>query len=277
MRAIHADPVTVYLKVWASKATLTRVYEQRTLLARAAVTAPKAAAILDQLTDRRRRAVLLFAPTPTDEATRKQRDADLARYYKDIESLNRELRLLFPAVERTEKLANPLPTDLQKVLHADAAVVDFLRWIFMEQDSKKPGEEGQKRTVRYMAFIVTKNKVSWLDPEKAESINAWREAITAGTSLRHPLSGNPADPACWSARSFRPQRASRVSGRAKKNACRFTSPLSLWLASGDPPSLACARPGSDAAVPRWSTGSTAPDPVVTGAPPPTATARCPRI
>ena len=46
--------------------------------ARTAACDPKAAAILDKLTDRRRRrADLLLAPTPVDKATREQRDADL--------------------------------------------------------------------------------------------------------------------------------------------------------------------------------------------------------
>jgi CHAT domain-containing protein len=187
-RASKAAAATVYVEVWASKATLSRVYEQRALAARAAATDPRVAALLDQLTDcRRRRADLLLAPKPPDPATLQQRDEDLASYAKQIEALDRELRPLLPTLERADKLANALPADLQKVLPADTAVVDFLRWTLFEQDPKLPGKEGAKQTARYLAFVLTRDKVTWLDLEEAEPIEKavrdWREAITAGQDI----------------------------------------------------------------------------------------------
>jgi CHAT domain-containing protein len=186
--ASKAAAATVYPEMWASKAALSRVYEQRALAARAAATDPRAAALLDQLADRRRRrADLLLAAAPSDPATAKQRDTDLAQYARDIETLDHELRLLLPTLERADKLANALPADLQKVLPADAAVVDFLRWTLYQQDAKVSGREGEKQTVRYLAFVVTKDKVSWLDLEEAEpierAVSAWREAITGGQDV----------------------------------------------------------------------------------------------
>jgi hypothetical protein len=59
-----ADPATAYAEVWASKAALTRVYEYRHLAARAVATDPKAATLLTNLADTRRRAELILAPTP---------------------------------------------------------------------------------------------------------------------------------------------------------------------------------------------------------------------
>jgi CHAT domain-containing protein/tetratricopeptide (TPR) repeat protein len=185
-RALQTEAGAVYAEVWASKAALARVYERRALAARAAASDPKAAALLDQLTNcRRRRADLLLAPA--DQTTREQRDADLDRYAKEIEELDRDLRPLLPAVERADKLAKATPADLQKVLPADAALVDFLRWSLFEQDPKKPGEEGEKRTDRYLAFVVTKDKVSWTDLGPAQpledAVTAWRKAITAGKDI----------------------------------------------------------------------------------------------
>src|SRR5207248_4148260 len=116
------------------------------------------------------RADLLLAPVPTDPETRKQRDADLATYAKEIEALDRELRPLLPAVDRADKLAQATPANLQKVLPADAAVVDFLRYTFFQQDPKKPGKDGEKRTICYLTFVVTRDKVSWLDLGKAQPI-----------------------------------------------------------------------------------------------------------
>jgi CHAT domain-containing protein/tetratricopeptide (TPR) repeat protein len=187
-RAMQAEPAGVYAEVWASKATLTRVYERRALAARAAATDPKAAALLDQLTrSRRRRADLLLAAKPTDPVTRKQRDEDLAGYARQIEALDRELRPLLPTVARAGKLAQAAPAELQKVLPADAAVVDFLRWTLFEQDPDVPGKKGMRRTARYLAFVLTRDKVAWLDlgpaaPLRA-AVAAWREAITSGKEV----------------------------------------------------------------------------------------------
>jgi CHAT domain-containing protein len=187
-RASRAAAATVYPEVWASKAALSRVYEQRGLTARAAATDPRAATLLDQLTDRRRRrADLLLAPTPSDPATARQRDTDLARYARDIEALERELRPLLPTLGRADKLAQATPADLQKVLPTAAAVVDFLGWTLLEQDPKVPGKQGEKATVRYLAFVLTKDKVTLLDLGEAEPIEkavaAWREAITGGQEI----------------------------------------------------------------------------------------------
>jgi len=187
-RARQAEPAAVYAEIWASKSAIARVYERRALSARAAANDPRAAALLDQLTDRRRRrADLLLTPTPTDPSTRKERYADLAQYAKDIEALDRKLRPLLPALDRTNKLGKATPADLQKVLPADTAVVDFLGWTLFEQDPKQPCIEGKKRTDRYTAFVVTKGKVSWIDLGPAEAIEqvvaAWREAINLGKDI----------------------------------------------------------------------------------------------
>jgi CHAT domain-containing protein/tetratricopeptide (TPR) repeat protein len=182
------DATTVYREVLASKAALTRVYERRALAARVAAADPKVAALLDKLTDRRRRrADLLLAPIPADKATRKQRDADLAQYTREFEAFDRDLRPLLPALDRADKLAKAAPADLQKVLPTGAAVVDFLRYTLFEQDPKVPGKEGEKRTDCYLVFVLTRDKVSWLDLGVAkpieEAITAWREAIMTGKDI----------------------------------------------------------------------------------------------
>jgi CHAT domain-containing protein len=182
-----AAAATVYAEVWASKAALGRFYEQRALAARAAATDPRAAALLDQISDRRRRADLLLAPLSSDGATARQRDTDLVQLARDIETLNRQLRPLLPTLERADKLAQATPADLQKVLPADAAVVDFLQRYLFEQDPKVPGKKGGKVTDRYLAFVLTRDKVSWIELGEAEpiegAITAWREAITAGKDV----------------------------------------------------------------------------------------------
>jgi CHAT domain-containing protein len=192
-QALHADPEAVYWEVWASKANLARIYERRALAARAAAVNPRAADLLAQLTARRRRrADLLLAPRPADPATRKQRGEDVAACARDVEALDRDLRPLLPAIARAEKLAAATPSDLQKALPGDAAVVDFLRYILFEQDPKVPGARGAKWTTSYLAFVVTRDRVSWSDLGPAEPIEAavaaWRQAITDGKDVPAALS-----------------------------------------------------------------------------------------
>jgi CHAT domain-containing protein/tetratricopeptide (TPR) repeat protein len=182
-QARRAEPAKVYAEVWSSKAALTRIYEQRALAQRLAATDPATAGLLDQLADRRRRrADLLLSPRPVDPATLKKRYEDLDDFTQHIHALERDLRRLLPAVERTEKLASANPTDLQKVLPADAALVDFLHYSRTEPDSSKPGIPKAKRIDGYLAFVFTRNRVAWIDLGPARPIDhavaAWRESIT---------------------------------------------------------------------------------------------------
>jgi CHAT domain-containing protein/Tfp pilus assembly protein PilF len=197
-RALGLDPAAVYAEVWSSKAALARTYEQRALHARTASANPKVAAMLVRLGDvRHRRAELLLAPRPADPATLRQRDEALAGHAQQIEALERDLRPLLPAVDQAEKLARATPTDLQKALPPDAAVVDFLHWFCHEHDPKRPGKEGEKVTEHYLAFVLTRDKVAWLDLGDAgpieAAVTAWRQAITAGEDIPPGLPGKVRD------------------------------------------------------------------------------------
>src|SRR5206468_2315802 len=124
----------------------------------------KAAALLARLTDgRRRRADLLLAPKPADPATRKQRDDDLEGYAREIGGLDRALRALLPAVGRAEQLAQATPGALRQALPADAAVVDFLRYTLYERAPKISSRDGVKGTARYLAFVITRDRIAWAD------------------------------------------------------------------------------------------------------------------
>ncbi|MBN9120385.1 MAG: tetratricopeptide repeat protein [Planctomycetes bacterium] len=180
-------PAPLYFQVWADKGFIARVYERRQQRARAA-TDPKATQALAELADvRRRRAELLLAPATSDPATLTKRREDIKGYEERIEQRAGELKELLPVIERAEKLAAATPTELQKVLPADVAVVDFLRFVRSEQDKDKPGKGGEARVARYLAFVVTKNRVAWVDLDEAAkiepAIDAWRAAITGGKEI----------------------------------------------------------------------------------------------
>jgi CHAT domain-containing protein/tetratricopeptide (TPR) repeat protein len=179
------DTAEVFAEVWASKGSLTRVYEQRQLQARAIATDSKAAKLLAELAyTRRRRADLILAPEVTNAAVHKMRQEDIQGLEMKIGKLEQSIRPLLPEVARAEKLVNAAPSELQSLLPAGTAVVDFLRYTFFEYDKAKADKAG---VAHYLAFVLTMNKVVRLDLDSAETIdaavNAWREAITAGKEI----------------------------------------------------------------------------------------------
>jgi len=187
-RQRKSDPATVYPEVWASKGAVARVYEQRQQQARAAVSDPQAAMLLAELGDtRRRRAELILAPEVKDPATRQKREDDITAYEKRITEMDAAIRPILPTIARAEKLGDAKPDELQKMLAADAAVVDFLRYTLFEYHKGMPGKDGEKRAKRYLAFVATKDRITWVDLDTADTIEpavaAWRGAITGGKEI----------------------------------------------------------------------------------------------
>lgn len=186
----RSKPDLAYTEVWHSKAAMTRVFERRGFAARAASSNEKAGALLAELTDaRRRRAELLLAPQFRDVATQKKREEDIKVLSERVAQLDRAVRPLLPAIGRADQLAKAAPSDLQKSLPADAAVIDFLAYTHFTHDKDKPGKAGEKRTPSYLAFVLTRDKVSRIElgPAKPmeDAIRVWRDAIT-GSAPRVP-------------------------------------------------------------------------------------------
>ncbi|MCE9563796.1 MAG: CHAT domain-containing protein [Planctomycetes bacterium] len=182
-RESKTKPETLYADVYGDKCLVAHVYEQRQLQARAIATDPQAAGLLKELAEtRRRRAELLLAPHTADPATQIKRDAALKTLDAKLVDLDNKIRPRLPTIARVEKLANASPAELQTALPADAVVIDFLKYTQVEYDPKKPGNEGIKRTERYAAFVVTKDKIAWVELDTAKKIEVaitnWREAIT---------------------------------------------------------------------------------------------------
>jgi tetratricopeptide (TPR) repeat protein len=189
--AQRSPPASVYSEIWAFKAMITRQYERRAWSTRA-TTDPRAIPIVEALNDtRRRRAEVLMAPMPKDAATRRKRDDDLAGYARTIDRLNRDIRPFVSVEDWPGEKVETTPVELQKALPIGAAFVDFLAYVKVEQDLELPGKEGQKVTPSYVAFIVTKDKVNWIDCGPAKSIDKaiqeWRSAILSGREVRSDI------------------------------------------------------------------------------------------
>ena len=194
-RELKTDPATVYQVIWASKATLFRVYEHRHLTARAAAINPAVTKLVGGLADlRRRRSDMLLAPVSSDARTRMKREADLKELDGEIAAKLDELRKNIPEMQKTEDLALRTPADLQAAMPSNAAVVDILR-----HHSVRLGPNGLNKTIAevYLAFVVTQRKISCVElgtvQQIEEAIKAWREAIVNGKDIPIALSAKVRD------------------------------------------------------------------------------------
>jgi CHAT domain-containing protein len=176
-----------YPAVWQTKAALSRLYERRHLAVLAA-TSPRARSLWDGvLALRREREALLLAPADARRAP--ARDKRLDAIDEEIREKEAALLPLLPALERSEELSRATPADLRRALPAGTALVDLLRYVHFECDPKVPGRKGEKRTPRYVAFVVTRPAVRRVELGRARPIEA-----ALGLWLRAVQEGSPAEP-----------------------------------------------------------------------------------
>jgi CHAT domain-containing protein len=174
---VSAD--TAYAPVWRDKSAIARLLERRHRDALAARD-PATRETFDRLRDKRRRlARLLLAPA--DPA--RDSSAEVAKLTADKERLERELARALPAAAGRDPGA---PAELVGRLPAATAFVDLLRFTRFEQDSSKPGEKGETRTVSYVAFVLTPGAAVRrvdLGPAKPvdDRVAAWRKALLDGS------------------------------------------------------------------------------------------------
>jgi tetratricopeptide (TPR) repeat protein len=188
-RTLPDAAARTYEGVWHAKASITRVYQRRHLALIAAATDATVRRDWDRLQSlRRQRQHLLLVPAPLDRATRQKQ---IDRLDQDIGEIQQALQPRLPVLPYCEELAKLGPNALQQRLAADTVLVDLLRYTLFEQDSNHPGEKGEKRTVRYLAFVLSRAAIQRVELGTAAELDAavqeWRQAIT----LRLPA-GNDA-------------------------------------------------------------------------------------
>lgn len=195
-----SDPAAVYAELLAWKGFVARISERRLELARAASGSPQAARLLTDLADaRQQRADILLEPEPKTLDERLRREAALTEIDNAVAKLTAQLPKL-PALAPQGLQAVATPAELRAALPADVAVVDYVRHTNFDYDPARPGIAGEKRTRRYTAFVVTRDKVTWLYLGTAAKINpavsAWREAITGGAD-DHAAAGSQVRALLW--------------------------------------------------------------------------------
>jgi CHAT domain-containing protein len=180
-----ASRADAYEAVWQSKAALSRLYERRHLAVLAA-SSPDARSLWDAvLTLRRQREELLLAPA--NPGTAKARDTRLDAIDEAIRKKEAALLPLLPTWKRSDDLSRATPAELRKALPAATALVDLLRYNHFEHDPRMPGKKGEKRTPRYVAFVVTAHGVQRVELGMAkpveELLDLWRRAVQEGSPV----------------------------------------------------------------------------------------------
>ena len=130
---------------------------------------------------RREHARLLLAPLSRDP---RPRDARLEWLGKEIARGEEDLLPLLPALARSEQLARSTPEQLQKALPARSAFVDLLRYFHFEQNPRVKGKKGEQRTARYVAFVLTRDRLTRVDLGEARAVEdalaLWRRSLIEG-------------------------------------------------------------------------------------------------
>ncbi|MFO0881775.1 MAG: CHAT domain-containing tetratricopeptide repeat protein [Gemmataceae bacterium] len=187
----HLPGFDAYPVVWLTKAALTRVVEQRHLAALAAAT-PEASQLWEAETHlRRERERLLLAAVDVSKA--KARDARLDAIEIELRVLREKLLPLLPELNRTQDQATSSPTVLQKTLPADVAFLDLLRYTRLEQDPNVKGRQGKRRTPQYLAFVITRDKVTRVELGEAKALEStldlWRLSLMEGAGVEPRYAG----------------------------------------------------------------------------------------
>jgi CHAT domain-containing protein/tetratricopeptide (TPR) repeat protein len=175
-RHLPPDPAH-YSLLWHGRAPLFRLLQRRRLDL-AAARDRTAAGLATRLADARLKlSRALLAPAGAAAA-------DLRRLTVDKEDLEKELaaRLgLTPTARRDE----PGPETLAEALGRSAAFIDFVRYTDFEYNPQKPGKAAERRTPRYVAFVLSQGKpAARVELGEAGPIErawaGWRQAIVAG-------------------------------------------------------------------------------------------------
>jgi tetratricopeptide (TPR) repeat protein len=182
---LKGSAASTYAAIWPTRSAVTRIHERRHLALLAAGGSARVKPLYDHLLSlRQQRARVLLAPLPADQATRDQR---LKSLRQEIEKAEEELLPLLPALARSRQLARSTPGQLQQALGREkgTAFVDLLRYVHIEQDPRVKGQKGLRRTPRYTAFVLTPDRLAWLDLGKAkpieEALESWRRALSRGS------------------------------------------------------------------------------------------------
>jgi CHAT domain-containing protein len=172
------DPAD-YTPVWQGKAAITRILERRHLALLAAAESPETQERWQKLIDTRRQLSRLFMNPLQDRTKYKSTLQELTERKEKLES---EVAQRLPTFGRWQQLDVLGPEDLAKKLPARCAFIDFLHYVYFEQDPKIPGKKGERLRPSYVAFVLSRAQpvqrveLGLADPID-RAITEWRREI----------------------------------------------------------------------------------------------------
>jgi CHAT domain-containing protein/tetratricopeptide (TPR) repeat protein len=168
-----------YASVWRGRSALTRIVQRRQQIAAARATQDEATRRLsnDLLSTRRQLARLLLAP-----ASGPRHEQRLQEFTERKEELERRLARRLPGLLLSPEADQSSHQQLAACLPRDAAFIDVIRFIRLDQDLRVPGQKGERRTECYVAFVVRPGiAVRRIDLGAArpieEALADWRQAV----------------------------------------------------------------------------------------------------
>jgi CHAT domain-containing protein/Tfp pilus assembly protein PilF len=139
-----------YQPVWQQKAFLARIFERRHLDALTSEDDDTRGLSRDLRSAREQLTRLMVVPLP-DPMAHAERLQKLTEEKEEAEQkLARRLKVSAP----TKKQDAVTPDDLLHALPQDAAFVDLLRYVSLDQDPRVRGKRGETWTPRYVAFVL---------------------------------------------------------------------------------------------------------------------------
>jgi CHAT domain-containing protein/tetratricopeptide (TPR) repeat protein len=148
------DSAIVYAAVWQGKGALMRIAARRhdDLLTRHEPRTRELAAELSEL--RLQLGRLLTQPL----ADSKEHGRRLAELTERKEALERDIAMKLHTHRPSAAARAPTPNDLRRLLPEGVVFIDFLCYVRFEQDLRRPGPEGEMRTLCYVAFLLAKDQ-----------------------------------------------------------------------------------------------------------------------
>jgi CHAT domain-containing protein/Tfp pilus assembly protein PilF len=147
---LPASDAASYGQVWRSKGAILRVQRSRQQALRL-LADPESRDLWERLIQTRRDLARLILSPPRDRAFHLKRLQQLTELK---EKLERDLAERSMPFRRQQELERVTPTDLAQKLPPGSVFIDLLRYVHFEQDPKIPGRKGERRTLRYVAFVL---------------------------------------------------------------------------------------------------------------------------
>jgi CHAT domain-containing protein/tetratricopeptide (TPR) repeat protein len=185
-RVLSSGP-RVYESFWQGKGALMRIAARRhdDLLASRQ---PGTRDLATQLGDVRAHLARLLTQPPIDEGEHQRRLQQLTQRKEALE------RAIAQALKKQPPPAAgpaPVPDDLRRLLPARAVFIDFLHYLRIEHDPRKPGLEGWTWMPCYVAFVLSKERPAVrveLGPASPieRALKDWRREIELGGKATEP-------------------------------------------------------------------------------------------